>query len=70
MDWKKWIKAAGIRAIGATAQTAVASLGAGVVGIIEADWAAVASVSLMAGCISLLKSLAGLPELEGVKEVD
>lgn len=59
----KWIKAAGIRAIKTMAQTAVGMLSGEMMGIVEADWVAVASVSAMAGVVSLLTSVAGLPEL-------
>lgn len=62
-DWKRWTKAAGIRAIKTMAQTAVATIGtAAVMG--EVNWAMVASASVLAGILSLLTSLGGLPELE------
>ena len=60
--WANWAKAAAIRAVKTIAQTAVGMLTGEMVGIMEADWLAVASVSLMAGIVSLLTSLAGLPE--------
>lgn len=61
--WKKWIKAAGIRAIKTVAQTAVATIGtAAVLG--EVNWIMVGSASVLAGILSLLTSVAGLPELE------
>lgn len=60
--WAVWAKAAGIRAIKTVAQTAVGMLTGEMVGIMDADWLAVASVSLMAGIVSLLTSLAGIPE--------
>ena len=62
---KKWIKAAGIRAIKTVAQTMVGMLSGEALGIMEADWTAVLSVAAMAGVVSLLTSVAGLPELEG-----
>lgn len=61
---KKWIKAAGIRAIKTMAQTAVALLGTGAVGILDVDWVGVVSASALAGIMSLLTSVAGLPEVE------
>ena len=60
--WANWAQAAGIRAIKTVAQTAVGMLTGEMVGIMEADWLGVLSVSLMAGVVSLLTSLAGLPE--------
>lgn len=62
-DFKKWIKAAGIRALKTIAQTAVATIGTSVV-ISEVNWVSVVSASLLAGVLSLLTSVAGLPELE------
>ena len=60
---KKWLKAAGVRAIKTVAQTAVATIGtAAVMG--NVDWVMVASASALAGIISLLTSIAGLPELD------
>lgn len=59
-----WVKAAGIRAIKTVAQTAVGMLSGEAMGIMEADWVAVASVAAMAGVVSLLTSVAGLPELK------
>ena len=61
-NFKKWIKAAGVRAIKTVAQTAVATIGAAAV-ISEVDWVMVASASALAGVLSLLTSVAGLPEL-------
>ena len=61
--YKKWIKAAGIRAIKTVAQTAVATIGTGIA-MEDVNWLLVLSVSVLAGVLSLLTSLAGLPELE------
>lgn len=61
---KQWWKAAGWRAIKTAAQTVVAMLGSGQFGLLEVDWLNLASVSCTAAILSLLTSLAGLPELE------
>lgn len=62
-DWKKWIKAAGIRAIKTVAQTAIATIGTSAV-MGDVNWAMVASASCLAGVLSLLTSISGLPELK------
>ena len=62
-NWKTWFKAAGIRAIKTIAQTAVATIGTSAV-LGDVNWVAVASASLLAGVLSLLTSVAGLPEVE------
>ena len=59
-----WIKAAGVRALKTMAQTAVGMLSGDMLGVMEADWIAVASVAAMAGIVSLLTSVAGLPEVK------
>lgn len=58
-----WLKAAGIRALKTVAQTAVATIGTTAV-MSEVNWTMVLSASLLAGVLSLLTSVAGLPELE------
>ena len=60
---KKWFKAAGIRALKTVAQTAVALLGVGTF-MSDIDWLQVASASLLAGILSLLTSIGGLPEIK------
>ena len=60
---KKWLKAAGVRAIKTVAQTAVAMIPVGV-GITEVGWTAVLGTAALAGLCSLLTSIAGLPELK------
>lgn len=61
-NWKQWLKAAGVRAVKTVAQTAVATIGASAV-ISEVDWIMVVSASLLSGVVSLLTSIAGLPEV-------
>ena len=58
---KNWAKAAGIRAINTVAQTAVATIGTSAV-LGEVNWVVVASASALAGVLSILTSIAGLPE--------
>lgn len=63
----KWWKAAGIRAIKTVAQTAVATIGTSAV-LSEVNWLVVASAAVLAGILSLLTSLAGLPEVPKEEE--
>ena len=60
---KKWWKAAGIRAVKTVCQTAVATIGTSAV-LSEVDWIAVVSASILAGILSMLTSVAGLPEVD------
>ena len=62
-DWKMWIKAAGVRAIKTVAQTAVATIGTSAA-MGDVNWIMVGSASLLAGVLSLLTSVAGLPEVQ------
>ena len=62
--FKSWIKCAGIRAVKTMAQTAVATIGTTAV-MSKVDWKLVASTAVVAGIVSMLTSVAGLPEVEG-----
>lgn len=62
-NWKNWLKAAAVRAIKTVAQTAVATIGTSVA-MGEVNWIMVGSASLLAGILSLLTSVAGLPEVQ------
>ena len=61
-NWKNWLKAAGIRAIKTVAQTAIATIGTAVA-IGDVNWVMVGSASVLAGVLSMLTSVAGLPEV-------
>lgn len=63
MFTKKWFKAAGVRAIKTIAQTAIGVIGSSLV-ISDIDWMMVASASVVAGVVSILTSVAGLPEVK------
>lgn len=65
-NFKEWIKAAGIRAIKTVAQTAIATIGTSAI-IGEVNWLIVASASALAGILSLLTSVTGLPELDNAE---
>lgn len=60
--WKNWWKAAGMRAVKTIAQTAVATIGASAV-LSQVDWLTVVSASILAGVLSVLTSVSGLPEV-------
>lgn len=66
-DWKNWIKKAGVRAIKTVCQTAVATIGVATV-MSEVNWIAVASASILAGVLSILTSVAGIPEVDESEE--
>lgn len=63
---KEWVKAAAIRAIKTMAQTAIATIGTSAV-ISDIDWKLVVSASAVAGILSVLTSIAGLPEVDDTK---
>ena len=62
-NWKLWLKAASVRAIKTVAQTAAATIGTSAV-MGEVNWIMVGSASLLAGILSMLTSVAGLPEVK------
>lgn len=64
VDTKQWFKATAVRAIKTVAQTAVATIGVSAT-IGEVNWTMVGSASLLAGVVSVLTSVAGIPEVEG-----
>ncbi|MBS5865703.1 MAG: holin [Coriobacteriaceae bacterium] len=66
--WIKWIKAAGMRAIKTAAQTLVTLIGTNAVSIVELDWVQMAGVTATTAVLSLLTSLAGLPELDAATD--
>ena len=63
-NWKVWIRAAGVRAIKTVAQTAVATIGTSAA-MGQVNWMMVGSAALLAGILSLLTSVGGLPECSG-----
>ena len=63
-NWKLWAKAAAVRAIKTMAQTAVATIGVAMT-MQDVSWVIVGSTALLAGVLSMLTSIAGLPELKG-----
>lgn len=62
--WIRWFKAAGVRAIKTVAQTAVALIGTNAMGVTDVNWVGVASGAALSGIVSMLTSLAGIPEVK------
>lgn len=63
-NFKAWVKAAGIRAIKTMAQTAIATIGTSAVILSDINWLHIASAAVVGGVLSLLTSIAGLPEVD------
>ena len=68
VDTKEWAKAAGIRAVKTMAQTAVATIGAATV-VSAVDWRVVVSAAVVAGVVSILTSVAGIPEVKNKETI-
>ena len=69
-NWKQWLRAALIRMVKTMAQTAVALIGTNASGVTDVNWVAVGSASVLAGIVSLLTSVAGLPEVDDTRIYD
>lgn len=68
-NWKNWLKAAAVRAVKTIAQSAIASIGT-TAAMGEVNWVLVGSTAALAGILSLLTSVAGLPEVKAEREVE
>lgn len=69
-NFREWLRAALIRMVKTMAQTAVALIGTNAIGVTDVNWVAVGSASVLAGIVSLLTSVAGLPEVDDTKIYD
>lgn len=69
-NWKKWFKAAGIRAIRTVAQAALGTIGSSAVVLGDVKWGVVVSAAILAGVLSMLTSIAGLPEVKSTEGAD
>lgn len=67
-NFKEWIRAAGIRAVKTVAQTALGTIGGGAIVLGDVSWGVVASAAVLAGVLSMLTSIAGLPEVRTTDE--
>ena len=67
-NFKEWIRAAGIRAVKTVAQTALGTIGGGAIVLGDVNWGMVASAAVLAGVLSILTSIAGLPEVTTTDE--
>lgn len=67
-NFKEWIRAAGIRAVKTVAQTALGTIGGGAIVLGDVNWGMVASAAVLAGVLSMLTSIAGLPEVTTTDE--
>lgn len=69
-NWREWLRAAAVRAVKTMAQTAVALIGTNAIGVTDVDWFAVGSAAVLAGIVSVLTSVAGLPEVDDTRIYD
>ena len=69
-NWKNWFKAALVRAVKTVAQAAIGTIGGGAIVMGDVNWGMVASAAVLAGILSMLTSVAGLPEVKDTEGVD
>ena len=69
-NWKNWLKAAGVRAVKTFAQTALATIGTSAAVMGDVNWVVVGSTAMMASILSVLTSVAGLPEVAPTEGAD